>query len=104
MSHTVHIKSTSADLCDALALVAQRICSPYIDPIALQPLSACGLIALDRCPGMRPIGMGEVAQRIIGRAIISIVKDDVQAVTGTVQLCAGQDSRCEEAVHDEADL
>ena len=44
--------------------------------------------------------MGEVAQRIIGRAIVSIVKDDVQAVTGTVQLCAGQDSGCEAAVHD----
>ena len=40
-----------------------------------------------------------MAQRIIGRVIISIVKDDIQAVTGTVQLCAGKDSRCEAAAH-----
>ena len=71
----------------------------YVDPIALQPLIACHLIALDKCPGRRPIGIGEVAWRNIGRAIISIIKDDIQAVTGTVQLCAGQDSGCEAAVH-----
>ena len=91
-------KSASADLCDALALVARRICTSYVDPIALQPFVACRLMALDKCPGVRPIGIGEVVRRIIGRAIISIIKDDIQAAAGTAQLCAGQEAGCEAAV------
>ena len=92
-------KSASANLCDALALVARRICTSYVDPIALQPFVACHLISLDKCPGVRPIGIGEVVWRIIGRAIISIIKDDIQAAAGTAQLCAGQEAGCEAAVH-----
>ena len=38
-------------------------------------------------------------RKIISRAIISIIKDDIQAAAGTVQLCAGQEAGCEAAVH-----
>ena len=38
-------------------------------------------------------------RRIIGRAIISIIKDDIQAAAGTAQLCAGHEAGCEAAVH-----
>lgn len=48
---------------------------------------------------MSPIGIGEVSWRNISSAIISIVEDDIQAVAGTVQLCAGQEAKCEAAVH-----
>ena len=92
-------KSASVDLCDAIALVARRICSSYVDPSALQPFTACRLIALDKCPGVRPIGIGEVIWRIIGKAIIFITKGDIQSAVGSLQLCAGQEAGCEAAVH-----
>ena len=92
-------RNTSVDLCDALTLLARRICSSYVDPVALRPFTACRLIALNKCPGVRPIGIGEIVRRIIGRAIISIIRDEIQAVAGTVQLCAGQEARGEAAVH-----
>ena len=92
-------KSASTDLCDALATMARRICSTYVDPCGLTAFVACHLIALDKCPGVRPIGIGEVARRIIGIAIITTISDDIQEATGPLQTCAGHLSRCEAAVH-----
>lgn len=48
---------------------------------------------------MRPIGIGEVPRRIIGKAILKIIGSDVEEVAGPLQLCAGQDGGCEAAVH-----
>ena len=50
----------SNDLCAALAAVALKISTTYIDPSALQAFTSCRLIPLDKCPGVRPIGIGEV--------------------------------------------
>ena len=66
--------------------------------------TACRLIPLDKNPGVRPIGVGEVPQRIVGKAIISIIKPDIMSCAGNLQLCAGQASGCEAAVHAIGDI
>ena len=40
-----------SDICEALA---RRICTTYVDPSGLSAFSACRLIALGKCPGVRP--------------------------------------------------
>ena len=60
-------QQASDDLCNSLALVARRLCTTCVDPDGIDALVACRLIALDKCPGVRPIGIGEVVQRIIAR-------------------------------------
>lgn len=47
----------SDDLCHALALPAKRMCCNFVDPQILAPLLACRLIALEKMPGVRPIGV-----------------------------------------------
>ena len=47
--------------------------STYINPHGLSPLLACRLIALDKNPGVRPIGIGETSRRIISKAILMIM-------------------------------
>ena len=84
-------KSAADDLCHSLALLTRRLCKEFVDPEAVAPLMSCRLIALDKNPGVRPIGIGEVVRRIIAKAILSIVSGDVQdAAGGSLQLCAGQ--------------
>ena len=76
-------KSTSNDLCHSLALLAKRLCTTFVDPKALL---ACRLIALDKCPGVRPIGICETARRIIAKATLSVTRDDLQDVAGSLQV------------------
>ena len=89
----------SSDLCEAVAFFCRRICTSYVDPIGLKPFLASRLIALDKQPGVRPIGVGEVIRRICGKAILRVLSYNIQEVAGPLQLCAGQDAGCEAAVH-----
>ena len=60
---------------------------------------ACSLIALDKSPGVRPIGICEVVRRIIAKAALCIVRYDILIAAGPHQLCAGQLAGTEAAVH-----
>jgi hypothetical protein len=93
------------DLCHAIALMARTLCGEDLtDPESISPLMACRLIPLDKSPGVRPIGIGEVLRRIIGKSVMSITKSDILEATGYNQLCAGQEAGCEVAVHAIRDL
>ena len=89
----------SKRLCASLAGVARRLCTLFVDPALIHPLIACRLIPLSKNPGVRPIGVCETLRRIIGEAIMKVVGPEIQRVAGTSQLCAGQKSGCEAAVH-----
>ncbi len=92
-------KSASLDLCLALSLVARRLCTEYLDPSLIAPFLSCRLIALNKNPGVRPIGIGDTARRIVAKAILSVIKSDILETTGLIQLCVGQPSGIEAAVH-----
>ena len=89
----------SSYLCCSLASVARRISTSFTDPDALQPLLNCCLIVLDKNPGVRPISIGETSRRIITKAVLQVVKQDVLNVAGCLQECAGQRVGCEAAIH-----
>ena len=76
-------KGYSTVMCEALALFSRRLCTEYVAPAGLAAFTACRLIALDKCPGVHPIGVAEVVQRIVGRAVLSAVGADIQRVAGT---------------------
>lgn len=57
-------------------------------------------IPLDKGQGaVRPIGVGEVSRRIVGKCVMSVAKKDVIEASGSLQLCAGKKSGSEAAVH-----
>ena len=89
-------KEASLQLCN-LAYTARRIATCYVDPSGLEALNACRLIALDKMPGIRPIGVGGVSKRILGRFILRIVKEDVQRVVGPLQMYVGYENGVEVA-------
>ena len=92
-------RRASDDLCWSMSCVAKRIASSYVDPKTLNAFTACRLIALDKRPGVRPIGVGEVARRIISKAILAVIDTDIKKAAGSVQLCVGQISGGEAGVH-----
>ncbi len=92
-------RDASDTLCHSLALVARRLCTQFVDNSALAPLLASRLIALDKNPGVRPIGVGEVPRRIISKAILFVIKGDIQEAAGATQLCGGQVAGIEAVVH-----
>ena len=91
--------TASQDLCNALAAVARRISTTFLDPSGLSAFIACRLIPFNKNPGVRPIGICEVVRRIIGKAVLQVTKSDIQSAVGPLQLCAGHIAGCESAVH-----
>ena len=92
-------KSASDDICHSLAPLTRKICTTFVDPEGLSPLLACRLIALNKNPGVRPIGICETVRRIVAKAVLTVTSDDIQDAAGSTQLCAGQTAGTEAAVH-----
>ena len=68
--------------------------------MTIEPLVANRLIPLDKGEGaVRPIGVGEVLRRVFGKCVMSVTKKDVVEASGSLQLCAGQKSGSETAIH-----
>jgi len=62
----------SDTLCDPLSAVARRLATESVDPASLAAFTTCHLIALDKNPGVRPIGIDEVCWWLLFKAILSI--------------------------------
>ena len=91
-------RRTSEDLCKSIARLTSKLCSSYVDPEGITTLVACRLMALDKCPGVRPVGIGETLRHLISKAVLQVARDDIQRVVGCLQLCAGQEAVCEAGI------
>ena len=80
-----------------MAALARKMASD--DCQFLEAITACRLIAIDKKPGCRPVGIGEVLRRIIGKAVMEVTRDDIRDAVGNLQVCVGQQAGCEAAIH-----
>ena len=87
------------DLRKVYAEVIKKMCREKINDKSLESFLACRLVPLDKKPGLRPIGIGEILRRIAGKVVMSISKNDVMNSVSRIQLCAGQEAGCEAAIH-----
>ena len=78
-----------------LALLAKKISISYVDQEGLTCFTLSRLIALDKMPGVRPIGVGELVRRAISKAIVGFIQDDLKQAADFTQLCAGMEAGCE---------
>ena len=91
--------NASDDLCCSVAKLTRKLCSYHDDPLGISALTACRLIVLDKCPGVRPIRVGETLRRLIAKAILRVTHDDILKALGSIQLCAGQEAACEAGIN-----
>ena len=59
----------SSCLRDNIAALARKLMNTIVPWEDLRSLMAGRLVALDKCPGVRPIGVGESLCRIIGKSV-----------------------------------
>ena len=93
-------KKSSASLCDAMAMLAKRLCTELVDPATIEPILASRLIPLDKGNGeVRPIGVVEVVRRIIAKCVTRVTRQDIIEASGPLQVCAGLKSGAEAAIY-----
>ena len=59
----------------------------------------CTIIPLNKQPGLRPIGVGEVFRQIAGKSVMILLKKDVLQAAASLQLCGGQVAGSEAVIH-----
>ena len=96
--------AASNDLCVATALLCKRLCTEYVDPAGLEALVACRLIALDKCPGICPICVGECLRRLLGRPVVQCTKMEFLRAIGDQQLCVSHMAGYKAVLHTVTDI
>ena len=81
---------------DSLADWMANSSPPWSDYCALM---ACCLVALDKRPGVHPVGIGEMLRRALAKLVMRAAGDQAKMACGNFQLCAGLESGIEEATH-----
>ena len=69
-----HFGQQSVEISKTIAKIAKKLATEELNPELMEPYNACRLIPLDKNPGVRPVGIGEVMRRIIGRTITKCLK------------------------------
>ena len=49
----------------------------------------CHLVALDKRPGVLPVGIGETIRRALAKLVMRAAGDQAKTACGNLQLCAG---------------
>ena len=66
---------------------------------AYRALMACNLVALNKRPGVRPVGIGEMLRRSIAKLVMRVARDQAKTACGSLQLCADIEAVIEGATH-----
>jgi hypothetical protein len=92
-------KKENKELREQISIMAKKLATEIVDPKTLESYIASRLIPLNKNPGVRPIGVGEVLRRIIGKAVGWILKKDIQEAAGPLQAATGLQGGAEAAIH-----
>ena len=97
---------TGKELRTAVAKLTRKLCTvevvaqQAVGNSSLEAYVASRLVPLVKEPaGIRPIGIGEVLRRIVGKTIVAEIKPEIMESSGSLQLCGGQKAGCEAAAH-----
>ena len=82
-----------------------KLCYEEIHPDSLHEFVACRLIPSDKGEdkwgniGVRPIGIGEILRRLVGKVVVENIQNDIIDAAGPLQTCAGLKAGIEASIH-----
>ena len=83
-------------MCTAIAAIPPRLCTEFIDPLGIEAILANRLFPLDKEEdAVRPIGVGKVIRRIMGKCVMLVTKLDVIDATQVVPFKFVQGTKAE---------
>jgi hypothetical protein len=89
----------SEALREEMALWASWLANGNPPWAAYRALMAARLVALDKQPGVRPVGIGEIYRRLFAKCLLKVIGSQATAACGNYNLCAGLPAGIEGAVH-----
>jgi len=86
-------------LWDAVAMLACHLANGIVEWESIHALMSSHLIALHKCPGVHPIGIGEALQQILCKVVALATRSNLEEVCGVSQSCTGLRAGMEGAIH-----
>ena len=99
-----NFKAEGKVLREEIAVFTRNLLKIAYHPSLLERYTSCRLIPLDKNPGIRPVGVGEVLRRIVGKTIAGFLKEEIKEAAGLHQVFAGHSAGSEAAIHAESSV
>ena len=96
---SMNFKAEGKVLREEIAVFTRNLLKIAYHPSLLEGYTSCRLIPLHKNPGIRPIGIGEVLRRIVGKTIAGFLKKEIKEAAGPLQVCPGHSAGSEATIH-----
>jgi hypothetical protein len=91
---------TSYKLREAVADFTRWMANELPPWAAYRAMIASRCVALDKCPGVRPVGIGEIWRRLQAKCLLLAAGEEAKDACGIDQVCAGLEAGIEGSIHD----
>ena len=92
-------KTEGKILREEIAVFPRNLLKKSYHPFFLEAFTSCRLIPLDKNPGIRQMGVGEVLRRIVGKTVSGFLKEEIREAASSLHVCAGHNAGAEAAIH-----
>ena len=100
MSHwLLKFGGASSKLRRSIAKFVEWLANDYPPWAAYRAMTWSRLVGLDKCPGVRPIGIGDILRRLLCKTLLIVVGKEATRACGTDQLCSGLEAGIEGGIH-----
>ena len=89
----------STRLRNSIAKFASWLSNENVDWAAYRGLMMCREVALDKMPGVCPLGIGDILRRLTAKCVLEAAGPQATDACGADQLCAGLKLGCEGGIH-----
>ena len=92
-------KTEGKILREEIAVFTRNLLKKSYHPFFLEAFTSCRLIPLDKNPGIRQMGVGEVLRRIVGKTVSGFLKEEIREAASPLHVCADHNAGAEAAIH-----